>query len=336
MQKEKKSIYGKSENSEDSDSDESDYSQLSKDENDTNEDMSLKKRKRESISDVTFESIQENGSAKLSKRAQAFFDNPLFKGIKVDADSKPKKKNVKIDDDDETGDKEFFEGVKKAKKEKREGKEKDDKIQHVPKTISQNKEMDDDEDADAKFVISTAAEYTLAQKMLTNSGKNDVIDDAYNRFSFNDPQNLPAWFTEDEGRHNKISLPITKEAVEIMKARQVALDARPIKKVLEARFRTKMRSQKKMDKLQKKAAIMAEDDDLSEAQKLKKIRSLMSTAKSSTKKRETKVVVAKGTNRAVKGRPTGVKGRYKMVDPRMKKELRAEKRKLKKNGNRRK
>ena len=39
------------------------------------------------------------------------------------------------------------------------------------------------------------------------------------------------------------------------------------------------------------------------------------------KKKEVKVVVAKGVHKGLKGRPKGVKGRYVMVDPRMRKEV---------------
>jgi len=49
------------------------------------------------------------------------------------------------------------------------------------------------------------------------------------------------------------------------------------------------------------------------------------------KKKEVKLVVAKGVHKGLKGRPKGVKGRYVMVDSRMKKELRAKKAREKEN-----
>ena len=65
---------------------------------------------------------------------------------------------------------------------------------------------------------------------------------------------------------------------------------------------------------------------MSEKQKLEIAGKLMAKARSTKQKSETKVVVARGSHKAIKGRPKGVKGRYKMVDGRMKKETRALKR----------
>ncbi|RKO92204.1 ribosomal RNA methyltransferase, partial [Blyttiomyces helicus] len=154
-------------------------------------------------------------------------------------------------------------------------------------------------------------------------------DDAYNRYAFMDRDGLPTWFMEDENRHNKPTLPITKEAVTIIRQRQRALDARPIKKIAEAKFRKQLRTQRRLDKMQKKAAALNDDEDISEKAKLTGIAKLVRKAKGKKVERKTEVVVARGANRGNKGRPKGVKGRYKMVDPRMKKEVRAAKRKAK-------
>jgi AdoMet-dependent rRNA methyltransferase SPB1 len=178
------------------------------------------------------------------------------------------------------------------------------------------------------YAIETAQEYALAQKLIRPSKRRHALDDAYNRYAFNDPD-LPNWFVDDESRHNKPTMPVTKEAVEIMKQKAKALDARPIKKVAEAKFRKQMRAQRRIDKMMKKAAVMNDDEDLTEKSKLSKIAEMMSKAKVKPKKedKKPKLVIARGANRGNKGRPKGVKGRYKMVDSRMKKEVRADKRK---------
>lgn len=135
-------------------------------------------------------------------------------------------------------------------------------------------------------------------------------------------------FAADENRHNKPSMPVTKQAMEVIKQRAMAIDARPIKKVAEAKFRKKARAERRVQKMIKKAEVLNDDEDNSEKSKLTKIAAMMKKAKSSPgkAKEKPKLVVAKGMNRGQKGRPKGVSGRYKMVDPRMKLELRAEKR----------
>lgn len=65
---------------------------------------------------------------------------------------------------------------------------------------------------------------------------------------------------------------------------------------------------------------------MSEKEKATSIAKLISAAGRKKRKAPVKVVKAQGLNRGLSGRPKGVKGRYKMVDPRMKKEMRALKR----------
>jgi AdoMet-dependent rRNA methyltransferase SPB1 len=127
---------------------------------------------------------------------------------------------------------------------------------------------------------------------------------------------------DDEGKHYKPNIPVTKEAVAALRMRQRALDARPIKKVAEAKGRKKLRATQRLEKAMKKAEGVNETSDMSEREKAKQIEKLMrkGTAKANQKK-ETKVVVAKGAHKGVQGRPKGVKGRYVMVDARMRKEV---------------
>jgi AdoMet-dependent rRNA methyltransferase SPB1 len=83
---------------------------------------------------------------------------------------------------------------------------------------------------------------TLAQQLVNRQKtKSDLIDEGFRRYTFNDKEGLPSWFLDDERKHNKINVPITKEAVEVIRHRMKALNARPIKKIAEAKARKKMR-----------------------------------------------------------------------------------------------
>ena len=163
---------------------------------------------------------------------------------------------------------------------------------------------------------------TLATALVnrqTNASK--LIDDGFNRLSTHHKDGLPAWFLDDESKFYKPNIPITKEAILALRERQRALDARPIKKVAEAKARKKFKSVQKVEKARKKADGVMEAEDLNEREKARQVSKMMGRAQGREKKKEKKVVVAKGVNRGVKGRPKGVKGRYKIVDARMRKEV---------------
>lgn len=153
-----------------------------------------------------------------------------------------------------------------------------------------------------------------------------LIDEGFNKLSTLNKDGLPSWFLDDESKHYRPNIPITKEAVQALRDRQKALDARPIKKVAEAKGRKKMKAAVRLERAKRKAAGVMETEDLNDGEKARQVSRLLRRAAAGEKKQERKVVVAKGVNRGVKGRPKGVKGRYKIVDARMRKEVRALKR----------
>lgn len=181
--------------------------------------------------------------------------------------------------------------------------------------------------------LTTAEAVTLATQLVNREKtRTALINDGFNRYSLNSKDDLPSWFLDDESKHYKANIPVTKEAVAALRAKMRALDARPIKKVAEAKARKKMKAAQKLEKAMKKAEGVAETSDMTEREKAKQIEKLMAKGMSTKKKqKEVKVVVAKGAHRGLKGRPKGVKGRYVMVDSRMKKEVRAQKRREKAN-----
>lgn len=151
----------------------------------------------------------------------------------------------------------------------------------------------------------------------------DLIESGYNRWTYND-DNLPDWFVADEAKNCQKTLPITKEMVEVYRSKLKEINSRPIKKIAEAKARKKRRALKKLERVRERAGIIADlGDDVSVQEKAQQIKQMYKkVGVLGKRKREVEYVVAKrGVGKRVK-RPAGVKGHFKVVDPRMKKDAR--------------
>ncbi|KAG8750391.1 AdoMet-dependent rRNA methyltransferase spb1 [Ceratobasidium sp. 428] len=274
--------------------------------------------------------LEEPKKGAASKAAQVWFSQDVFKGV-ADVEGESQE-----DDDGEDG----SEDVKMASESEEEDEpetasgsaEDEDDFEIVPQDADDDAPMwdvdnNDEDEAKQEYIkkygLLTPEAVTLAQQLVNRkTTKTHLINDGFNRYSLNSQDSLPSWFLDDERKHYKPNLPITKEAVAALRAKQRALDARPIKKVAEAKARKKMRAQQRLEKAMSKAEGVVATDDMTEKEKAAQIEKVMrkGMASAAKKKKEVKVVVAKGPNRGVKGRPKGVKGRYTMVDARMRKE----------------
>ena len=153
--------------------------------------------------------------------------------------------------------------------------------------------------------------------------REELIDSSFNRWTHDD-EGLPDWFVEDESRHCQKQLPITKDMVLEYRQRLREINARPIKKIAEAKARKKKRLLRRMEKVKKRAEVITDADNVSEKEKAEQLKTLYKKAGLSKKRQEVKYVVAK---KGVRGkripRPPGVSGPYKVVDRRQKKDNRS-------------
>ncbi|KTB16466.1 AdoMet-dependent rRNA methyltransferase SPB1 [Nakaseomyces glabratus] len=323
------------ENNEPKDYIESDDSELSDEDDD------------EAINQLISKLKSQNNGSKLSSQAKALFSNPLFENVQPILQSK----TDDVVDSESVGDATKISNKRsynEMKKEDLSDSSDEDSSSESDFEIVANDESDGDIDSDydsdeerkrttkekydKDIDIATVEAMTLAHQLaLGQRSKHDLVDEGFNRYAFRDTENLPEWFLEEEKQHSKVNRPITKEAVMALKEKMKALNARPIKKVAEARARKKMRAVKRLEKIKKKAGLINDDSDKSEKDKAEEIAKLMRKV---TKKQKTKpkvtLVVAHGKNKGLSGRPKGIKGKYKMVDGVLKNEQRALKRIAKK------
>ena len=158
----------------------------------------------------------------------------------------------------------------------------------------------------------------------------DLIESGYNRWT-NDDKGLPDWFVTNEAKYCQKQLPVTKELVAEFRTRLREINARPIKKIAEAKARKKLKALRKLEKARKKAESVTEAEDMTSHEKMRHIKQVYKKAGLLGKKKpDVKYVVAKkGLASKRARRPAGLKGPYKVVDPRMKKDNRKTKLKLK-------
>lgn len=131
----------------------------------------------------------------------------------------------------------------------------------------------------------------FARKMLRKKTRNQMIEASYNRFTTHeDPATLPSWFVEDEAENRyQIFFTPTKEEMDAEKLALKEYNARPSKKVEQAKMRKKKRLAKAMEKVKKKAIVIA-DQELNEASKMKQIQKLYAKEKAKHKEEKTYVV----------------------------------------------
>ena len=281
----------------------------------------------------------------LSSKAAMFFDQDIFQDLDLpDSDDEVVDRDSAIELEDSPDDiqsqprakKDLPTREKKQKKQKQPSSdsESDSEVETGQgKTTRPEDPMTKSGHFDIDLITTEAM--TLAQQLASGQKKTeDLIDDSFNKSTYigHDQTHLPEWFLDDEKSHSKAHVPTTKAAAQAIRDKLRALNARPIKKVREAQGRKKMRAAAKLEKLKRKSALLVEDEGISEADKAKTLARMISRATKKKPKRQVKVVVAKGGNKGIAGRPKGVKGRYKIVDPRLKKDARAEKRLKKKMG----
>ncbi|KAE8686440.1 isoflavone reductase-like protein [Hibiscus syriacus] len=154
-------------------------------------------------------------------------------------------------------------------------------------------------------------EFEIVPAPATDSSDDSSSDDSGD----DDVETKAEILAYEEKRHRRPVKPVTKEEIDAMRAQFKEINARPAKKVAEAKARKKRIAMKKLDKVRQKANSISDQADISERSKMKQIEQLYKKA-TPRKPQKEYVVAKKGVQvRAGKGKV--------LVDRRMKKDARA-------------
>jgi len=292
------------------------------------------------------------GKNPISERdAALWFSQPMFSSAAVLSSDDEADKNDGDDMEEEEADPEedthraarqeaHEKAEKAAKKIEEDGL--NDGFEVVPSTKKVDSDSDDagqkGDESDSSFHSEDydsdekAEMVAIGKKMRTSKREaTEILDDAYNRYTFDDPSGLPRWFADRDPEYRFIRPPVTKEQVIEMKEYIKSLQAAPSKKEQEFKARKKARIEKRMDALKQKANTIAEQAEVSASSRMRAIEQLYKTAAKGTKSKKSGSkqyqVARPGGVRADVGRSTGRKKgkggvRTSLVDRRLKSDKR--------------
>lgn len=265
------------------------------------EDDKKKKKKGKNDEDDGFDTMDGEEKASDSESDAELDDVAKLKLSRFDA-------QIDLDDDEEERYKD--EGTKATKRK-------------AEKTI-----LGEDLKPVAKKRRLTPEQLALGEQMIYSAkAARDLEDNSWNRYANND-EGLPDWFVDDEKKHYFKTPPVTKEQVALYRERMREFNARPSKKVAEAKARKQKKMQRKLESAKKKAEGILENDQMEHSEKVKEMKKVYANATRKEKKKVEVIRMTKG-KKGKTGRPAG---QYKLVDSRMKKDLRAAKAKEKTKG----
>lgn len=236
------------------------------------------------------------------------FDLPEAEGEKTE----PKKESSKDDksdsetDSDSESDAEDYRDLRDKKRKEPASKTTED-MEVVP--------------AQKRHKALTAAELALGQQIVTSrKRKNEIMDAGYHRWAWGE-EDLPDWFEDEEKKYYQKQLPVTKEQVDEYKQQVREINARPIKKIAEAKAKAKYKAMKKLKKLAEQADLITDNTGGAQAEQVMKLKQMVKKVEQGKKKQETTYVKAKRANGQFQKRPATAKGKVKFVDSRMKKDV---------------
>lgn len=125
----------------------------------------------------------------------------------------------------------------------------------------------------------------LAKKFIHKKSKRELIESAYNRYAFHDTD-LPKWFIEDENKYMRPAPVITGAEFNEAKQQLQTIDARPIKKIAEAKARKRKRLQAKLTQARQKAETIANQQDVPAKAKMREIEKIYKQAKFGSNKKK--------------------------------------------------